>query len=302
MRLHPTWLAHRHAAIFHACGPRRWPTRMCATNAPRTEPTAPTAKATRTTPARRARGAGEVGAQEREHHGEGHDRGPHRVVRGEVGGRMPTVAKNIAAPIARRGRRRTPRGTCVLPRASRRPRTSPKRPGRTSRGARRPRPRVGTDKDARGDGPREDARRPKFPSLGARGPERAHRGARRPKRAHRGARTRARRRRRRRRGRRRGPHYLGLRPGGSASPSAGTRFGTSAATHPMMSGPRREDVFFGGTSPKATPEGGITPRRPSTMAAACPSHRSGYVIALLCAACCFFDGAHPGTLSRVDRC
>ena len=60
-------------------------------------------------------------------------------------------------------------------------------------------------------------------------------------------------------------------------------------------------MFFGGTSPKATPEGSH-PRRPSTMAASLSlasfriRHRAPV------RGVRFFDGAHPGTLSRVDRC
>ena len=130
---------------------------MCATNAPRTEPTAPTAKVDEDDAGATRAGAGEVGAQEREHHGEGHDRG-HRVVRGE--GREDADRREKHSRAYREeGGETDPEGRAFL-RELRAGRARRQGPGRTSRGARRSRPRVGTDKDARGNGPRENARRP----------------------------------------------------------------------------------------------------------------------------------------------
>ena len=246
-------------------------------------------------------GAGEVGAQEREHHGEGHDRGPHRVVRGG-GGREDADRrqKHSRAHREEGGGDGRPEGRAFLRelRAGR-ARRQKGQDGRVGE-------RGGPDRESgptrtRGemDHARTHGARSSPPS--AREDRSARTAAREDRSARTAARGRARERRRRRRGRRRGPHYLGLRPGGSASPSAGTRFGTSAATHHDVRSKERRRVFRRDFS-EGHAGGGVTPRRPSTMAAACPSHRSGYVIALLCAACCFFDGAHPGTLSRVDRC
>ena len=97
----PTYDAHRHAAIFQACGPSAWPTSPYAANVPMTVPSAPMANATSTAPPRFT-AARSMGAPSRES----------ATARGwsqtasyapEAAGSAPAAASTIAVPIATRG-------------------------------------------------------------------------------------------------------------------------------------------------------------------------------------------------------
>ena len=173
---------------------------------------------------------------------------------GEVGGRMPTVAKNIAAPIARRGAE-TDAPRDVRSSASFAPAAHVAKRARTDESGSAAAPTESRDRQGReGRWTTRERTAPEVPlprraRTGARAPRRAKTEARAPRRADARASVDA-----------DGADVAGVRitsdfVRGEARLLVPERGSAPRPRRIMMSGPRREDVFFGGTSPKATPEG-----------------------------------------------